>query len=159
GAKVAVLRAALVGDLLWLAIVGVVFAGIGAFYYLRVIKVMYFEQPAGEPIVVRGGALQAVFAVTALALLGLGLAWNPIMAWCQAGFPRDPAVVGVSCAVVGAFYCRPVIRVVYFGRRAGGPFVVRGGALQAVFAVTAPALLGLSLAWNPTMAWCQAAFA
>ncbi|NLW96085.1 MAG: NADH-quinone oxidoreductase subunit NuoN [Xanthomonadaceae bacterium] len=85
-AKVAVLRAALVGDLLWLAIVGVVFAVIGAFYYLRVIKVMYFEQPAGEPIVVRGGALQAVFAVNALALLGLGLAWNPIMAWCQAAF-------------------------------------------------------------------------
>src|SRR5690606_11695096 len=89
-AKVAVLRAALVGDLLWLAIVGVVFAVIGAFYYLRVIKVMYFEQPAGEPIVVRGGALQAVFAVNALALLGLGLAWNPIMAWCQAAFARDP---------------------------------------------------------------------
>jgi len=85
-AKVAVLRAALVGDLLWLAIVGVVFAVIGAFYYLRVIKVMYFDQPEGEPIVVRGGALQAVFAVNALALLGLGLFWSPIMAWCQAAF-------------------------------------------------------------------------
>ena len=85
-AKVAVLRAALDGDLLWLAIVGVVFAVIGAFYYLRVIKVMYFDQPEGEPIVVRGGALQAVFAVNALALLGLGLFWSPIMAWCQAAF-------------------------------------------------------------------------
>ena len=85
-AKVAVLRAALEGDLLWLAIVGIVFAVIGAFYYLRVIKVMYFEQPEGEPIVVRGGALQAVFAVNAVALLVLGLFWSPIMAWCQAAF-------------------------------------------------------------------------
>ncbi len=85
-AKVAVLRAALEGDLLWLAIVGIVFAVIGAFYYLRVIKAMYFEQPEGEPIVVRGGALQAVFAVNALALLGLGLFWSPIMEWCQAAF-------------------------------------------------------------------------
>jgi NADH-quinone oxidoreductase subunit N len=85
-AKLAVLRAALEGDLLWLAIVGIVFAVIGAFYYLRVIKVMYFDQPAGEPITIRGGALQGVFAVNALALLGLGLFWSPIMAWCQQAF-------------------------------------------------------------------------
>ena len=47
-AKLVVLRAALAGDMLWLAIVGIVFAVIGAFYYLRVIKVMYFDEPAGE---------------------------------------------------------------------------------------------------------------
>ena len=34
--------------MLWLAIVGIVFAVIGAFYYLRVIKVMYFDEPVGE---------------------------------------------------------------------------------------------------------------
>ena len=85
-AKVAVLRAALEADLMWLVIVGVVFAVIGAFYYLRVIKVMYFDQPSGEPVTVRGGALQAVFSLNALALLGLGLFWSPIMSWCQAAF-------------------------------------------------------------------------
>ncbi|MCP6571082.1 hypothetical protein NL494_28340, partial [Klebsiella pneumoniae] len=47
-AKLAVLRAALEGDMLWLAIVGIVFAVIGAFYYLRVIKVMYFDEPVGQ---------------------------------------------------------------------------------------------------------------
>ena len=36
--------------MLWLAIVGVVFAVIGAFYYLRVIKVMYFDEPDGEAL-------------------------------------------------------------------------------------------------------------
>ena len=85
-AKVAVLRAALEADLLWLAIVGIVFAVIGAFYYLRVIKVMYFDQPSGEPVTVRGGALQAVFSLNALALLGLGLFWSPVMEWCQQAF-------------------------------------------------------------------------
>jgi len=86
-AKLAVLRAALEGDLLWLAIVGIVFAVIGAYYYLRVIKVMYFDEPAGTPLQPRDGApLRAVFTVNALALLGLGLFWSPIMAWCQQAF-------------------------------------------------------------------------
>ncbi|HVI59165.1 MAG TPA: NADH-quinone oxidoreductase subunit NuoN [Luteimonas sp.] len=86
-AKLAVLRAALQGDLLWLAIVGIVFAVIGAFYYLRVIKVMYFDEPAGEPLQVRPGKpLQVVFSINALALLVLGFAWSPVMAWCQRAF-------------------------------------------------------------------------
>ncbi len=86
-AKLAVLRAALQGDLLWLAIVAIVFAVIGAYYYLRVIKVMYFDEPAGEPLQVRSNRpLRAMFAVNALALLVLGLAWNPVMDWCQKAF-------------------------------------------------------------------------
>ena len=44
-AKLAVLRATIQGDLMWLAIVGIVFAVIGCFYYLRVVKVMYFDPP------------------------------------------------------------------------------------------------------------------
>ncbi|MEZ0471878.1 NADH-quinone oxidoreductase subunit NuoN [Luteimonas salinilitoris] len=86
-AKLAVLRAALEGDLLWLAIVGIVFAVIGAFYYLRVIKVMYFDEPAGEPLQARQGTgLRAMFAVNALSLLVLGLFWSPLMALCQQAF-------------------------------------------------------------------------
>ena len=42
-AKLDVIRAAVQGDMLWLAIVGIVFAVVGAFYYLRLIKAMYFE--------------------------------------------------------------------------------------------------------------------
>jgi len=86
-AKLAVLRAALQGDMLWLAIVGIVFAVVGAFYYLRVVKAMYFEEPQGEvhaPNMDR--PLRIVFGVNALALLALGFAWNPIMAWCKYAF-------------------------------------------------------------------------
>jgi NADH-quinone oxidoreductase subunit N len=78
-AKLAVLRA---------AIVGIVFAVIGCFYYLRVCKAMYFDAPPESVPSPRPNdrILRTAFGVNALALLGLGLAWNPIMAWCQAAF-------------------------------------------------------------------------
>ena len=86
-AKMAVLRAALQGDMLWLAIVGIVFAVIGAFYYLRVMKVMYFDEPVGDqPPPQDDRPLRIAFGVNALSLLALGIFWNPIMAWCQAAF-------------------------------------------------------------------------
>lgn len=86
-AKLAVLRAALQGDMLWLTLVGVVFAVVGAFYYLRVIKVMYFDEPEGEVMQPSDNRpLRIAFGVNALALIALGLAWNPIMAWCQRAF-------------------------------------------------------------------------
>jgi len=85
--KLAVLRAALQGNMLWLAIVGIVFAVIGSFYYLRVIKVMYFDEPVGDgPVERNDRPLRIAFGVNALSLLFLGLAWNPLMAWCLAAF-------------------------------------------------------------------------
>jgi NADH-quinone oxidoreductase subunit N len=87
-AKLAVLRAALDANMLWLAIVGAVFAVIGAFYYLRVIKVMYFDAPAEKPAaqIHDDGDLRWMLSFNALLLLALGLAWNPIMAWCMQAF-------------------------------------------------------------------------
>ena len=85
-AKLAVLRAALQGDMLWLAIVGIIFAVVGAFYYLRVVKVMYFDEPVGELVPRDDRPLQVAFGVNALALLVLGIFWNPLMSWCQQAF-------------------------------------------------------------------------
>lgn len=83
-AKLAVLRAALDGGYLWLALVGVVFAVVGAFYYLRVVKAMYFDAPPEDaPAMEAGRPLRIVFAANALGLLALGVAWSPLMAWCQ----------------------------------------------------------------------------
>ena len=47
-AKLAVLQAAVNAGQIWLAVVGVLFSLIGAFYYLRIVKLMYFDEPA-EP--------------------------------------------------------------------------------------------------------------
>ena len=86
-AKMTVLNAAVQGDLVWLALVGVIASVIGAFYYLRVVKVMYFDEPVGEPLPANDDRVIGVlFGVNALALLALGVAWNPIMAWCQQAF-------------------------------------------------------------------------
>ena len=86
-AKLAVLRAAIEGGMLWLAIVGIVCAVIGCFYYLRVVKVMYFDEPAQDaPEARKDKPVRWMLGVNALALIVLGLAWNPIMAWCQAAF-------------------------------------------------------------------------
>ncbi len=86
-AKLVVLRAALNGDLMWLALLAVLCAVIGAFYYLRVIKVMYFDEPVGAlPAPRAGTVVPLVFGINAVGLLVLGLAWNPLMTWCKAAF-------------------------------------------------------------------------
>jgi NADH-quinone oxidoreductase subunit N len=87
-AKVLVLEAAIHAGMLWLAIVGIVFAIIGLYYYLYVIKVMYFDKPA------QGSLLQAkpdvplrvVLSLNALSLLVLGLYWGPLLDWCRHAF-------------------------------------------------------------------------
>jgi len=87
-AKLLVLQAAIHAGMLWLAIVGAVFAIIGLYYYLRVVKVMYFDKPA-EGLEVRpqtDGFLRTVLSLNALVLLALGLYWGPLLGWCRAAF-------------------------------------------------------------------------
>ena len=87
-AKLEVLRAALDAGLMWLAVVGVVCAVIGAFYYLRVIKVRFFDEPEGEGAKIHpDGQLRLLFTVNASALLVLGLFAEWIMGWCRLAFP------------------------------------------------------------------------
>ncbi len=87
-AKVLVLKAAIDAGMLWLAIVAIVFAIIGLFYYLRVVKVMYFDPPAeGVELKAQPDAvLRWALSLNALALLALGLYWGPLLAWCQSAF-------------------------------------------------------------------------
>jgi NADH-quinone oxidoreductase subunit N len=86
-AKLEAIRAAVEADLVWLAIGGVVMAVVGAFYYLRIIKVMFFDEPQRDVVAVHpDGSLRFVFALNALALLGFGLFANLIMAWTRAAF-------------------------------------------------------------------------
>src|SRR3546814_2973085 len=72
-AKVLVLEAAIHADMLWLAIVGIVFAIIGLYYYLYVVQVMYFDKPvAGSVLQVQSDRpLRFVSSLNALALLAL----------------------------------------------------------------------------------------
>ncbi|PJK04054.1 NADH-quinone oxidoreductase subunit NuoN [Lysobacteraceae bacterium NML71-0210] len=89
-AKVAVIAAAVNEGLLWLAIVGIVCAVIGMFYYLRILKAMYLEAPeegVAELANPRSCALMRTsFAVNALLLLGIAVAVNPLLDWCYRVF-------------------------------------------------------------------------
>jgi NADH-quinone oxidoreductase subunit N len=87
-AKALVLEAAIHAHMLWLTIVGIVFAIIGLYYYLHVIKVMYFDQPAeGSVLQSKSDApLRVMLSLNALALLVLGLYWGPLLSWCRHAF-------------------------------------------------------------------------
>ena len=86
-AKLMVLGAAVQGGMLWLALLGVLAAVVGCFYYLRVVKVMYFDEPVGAPLPGHNDrVLGIVLGVNSLALLVLPLGLNPLLAWCQRAF-------------------------------------------------------------------------
>ncbi|MCK7594701.1 NADH-quinone oxidoreductase subunit NuoN [Lysobacter sp. CAU 1642] len=84
-AKLAVIRAAVDADMIWLAITAVVFAVIGAYYYIRVIKVMFFDPPAdgveAEPSA--DVQLRWLFTINAALMLVLGVFSGPLLAWCE----------------------------------------------------------------------------
>jgi len=86
--KLAVLAAAVNGGLLWLALLGVICAVIGCFYYLRIIKVMYFDEPDGTVTVERQDdrVLGIVLGVNAIALLLLPLFLGTLLEWMQKAF-------------------------------------------------------------------------
>ena len=86
--KLLVLEAVVRADMLWLAVVAVVFSIIAAFYYLRVIKFIYFEPAAvNEPILATGG-MRLVMTINGLAVLFLGIFPATLIGLCQAAFLR-----------------------------------------------------------------------
>jgi NADH-quinone oxidoreductase subunit N len=83
-AKWFVLKEAIASGHVWLAALAVVFSIIGAYYYLRVIKLMYFDAPVDLPAVAPSSDLRLVSSVNALAILMLGIVPGLLMAVCVA---------------------------------------------------------------------------
>jgi len=81
-AKLAVLQAVLGAGQVWLAVVAVLFALIGAFYYIRVVKLMYFDEPADTAAVTPRLAAGVLLSVNGLAMLLLGIMPQPLMQLC-----------------------------------------------------------------------------
>jgi NADH-quinone oxidoreductase subunit N len=69
-----------------LAVVAVLLSLIGAFYYLRLVKIMYFDEPAGgsaaQPVS-GGSGMSALLACNGAAALVLGLLPDGLMALCR----------------------------------------------------------------------------
>jgi len=84
-AKLAVLSAAVNAGQIWLAVAAVILSLIGAFYYLRVVKLMYFDEPRDSPkdaTLTAGGTAGAALSANGLALLLFGILPQPLMALC-----------------------------------------------------------------------------
>ena len=83
-AKLLILQTLLKSDRLWLAVVAVLFSLIGAFYYLRVIKVMYFDEPeAATPTIETVSWIpRTLIVLNGLAVLVLGLMPNGLLVLC-----------------------------------------------------------------------------
>lgn len=85
-AKLAVLEAAVEAGFMWLAVLGVVMSVVGAFYYLRIIKLMFFDDPTDSTEVQPAKDVAAVLAINGVAVVAFGLAPGFIMAACVAAF-------------------------------------------------------------------------
>jgi len=81
-AKLQVLQAVIHIDLVWLAVTAVVFSIIGAFYYLRIVKLMYFDTPQDTSSLEGSADMRVLLSANGVAVLGLGLYPQAIMALC-----------------------------------------------------------------------------
>lgn len=83
-AKLFVLDAVISVDLVWLAIVAVAFSVIGAYYYIRVVKIIYFDKPENETPLAAGMDTKIIFSLNGLSVLLLGLFPAALMSWVTA---------------------------------------------------------------------------
>jgi len=86
-AKLLVIKAVLDAGMTSLAVLAVLFSVIGAFYYLRVVKLMYFDEPAQEVRYQVPVDFNAAISLNGLLILGLGLFSSSLVAVCMRSFP------------------------------------------------------------------------
>ena len=91
-AKFVVFQAAVQADLIILAAIGIAASVIGAFYYLKFIKVMFFDEPVGEVEEHSPAGHWAVLAICVLAISPLGYFATP---WLSAVADRAAAALFV----------------------------------------------------------------
>jgi NADH-quinone oxidoreductase subunit N len=81
-AKLAVLQAVVAAGYLYTAVFAVMMSLVGAFFYLRVVKLMYFDAPQDESPIVASGEMRTLLTVNALAIALLGLVPQPLLSLC-----------------------------------------------------------------------------
>lgn len=82
-AKFSVIQALVNAGLVWVAIVAVLLAVIGAYYYLRIIKLAYFDPPENEAVIAGSTTMSTVLSVNILLIVAI-LPWiNSLLALCS----------------------------------------------------------------------------
>ncbi len=82
-AKLGVLEAVINANMTWLAIVALIFAIVGAYYYLRVVKVMYFDDPKDATAVTAPMDMRIAITINGLAVIALGLFPSALIGLCR----------------------------------------------------------------------------
>ncbi len=88
-AKFTVLQSAWQAGFGWAVVFAVLMAAVGAFYYLRIVKLMYFDAPKDNTLITAPMDMQLVLSINAFALLGLGLMPQTLMNICGAAIVRS----------------------------------------------------------------------
>jgi NADH-quinone oxidoreductase subunit N len=81
-AKLTVLQSVVEIGYVWLAVVAVLFSLIGAFYYLRIVKLMYFDAPHDTTAIAPAFDARVLLSANGLAVLALGILPQPLLAVC-----------------------------------------------------------------------------
>lgn len=81
-AKLSVLQAVVAAGYFWLAVLAVIMSVIGAFYYLRVVKLMYFDEPVDAAPIRAPAEVRVMLSANGLAIAGLGLMPQMLMSVC-----------------------------------------------------------------------------
>ncbi len=88
-AKLAVLEGALNAGYTWLVVFAVLMSVIGAYYYLRIVKLMYFDAPTDTSPIIAAAGFRGLLAVNAFGLLALGLFPGVLMTACLNAIQRS----------------------------------------------------------------------
>ena len=81
-AKLSVLQAVIGAGYVWLAVVAVLFSLVGAFYYVRLVKLMYFDAPVDSAPIAPRWDVRLLMSVNGLAMLVFGVLPGGLMALC-----------------------------------------------------------------------------
>ena len=81
-AKLGVLEALVDAEHTFLAVIAVIASLIGAFYYLRVVKVMYFDEPEHEITVSGSGFAKGILSLNSILVLAIGIVPAGLMSLC-----------------------------------------------------------------------------
>ena len=85
-AKLAILQALITTNVtgyIVLAVIAVMLSLVGAYYYLRIVKVMWFDEPTDASRPLQSSGISALLALNGAAVLGFGLLPSGLMAMCR----------------------------------------------------------------------------
>lgn len=83
-AKWFVFKEVIAAGFVWLAAVAIIFSIIGAYYYLRVIKLMYFDSPDNMTAIKASRPMRLILSLNGLSVLAIGLVPGLLMSVCVA---------------------------------------------------------------------------